>query len=56
MLFNVVALIIGILILVGGLYYCVQAKEDKNARKIYSIFSGVGAIIVITVIVNIISV
>lgn len=52
MIFNIIGLIIGIMILAAGIYYLVKEKEDKESKKIYSITSGIGAIIVISLILK----
>ena len=47
MIVNVIGLVIGILILVGALYYLVHEKEDQDSRKIYGIGVLIGLIIVV---------
>ena len=47
MILNIVALIIGILILGGGLYYLSKEKQDQESRKIYGIVSMIGGVIVV---------
>lgn len=49
MIFNVVALIIGVLLLGAGIYYLVQEKSDGESKKIYGITAAVGAVIVIII-------
>lgn len=47
MVVKIIGLIIGIFILCMGIYYLVKEKSDPESRKIYSIFSAVGAIITV---------
>ena len=54
MVFNVIALIIGLLIFSGGLYYLVKEKNDRESKKIYGIATAVGALIASGFIVKII--
>lgn len=53
MIFNVIGLIIGVMILAAGLFYLIKEKEDAESRKIYSIVSVVGAVIVIFILLRI---
>lgn len=53
-MFNIIALIICIMILAGGLYYFWQEKEDQESRKIYMIVSLIGLIATIIFIIRII--
>lgn len=52
-IFIVVALIIGALIFGAGVYYLVKEKNDPESRKIYTITTAIGAVIVIGVVVKI---
>lgn len=54
-IFTVAALLAGVAILAGGLYYLLREKEDPESRKVYSIASAVGAIIVICIVVKIVA-
>jgi len=54
MIFNVIGLAIGIMILGAGIYYLVKEKDDKESRKIYSITSVVGAVIILILILKIV--
>ena len=40
-------LIIGVLLLGGGIYYLTTAKDDPEAKKIYTVASGIGAVIAV---------
>lgn len=46
MIFNIAGLIIGIMILIAGIYYLLKEKNDKESRKIYGIVTAVGFIII----------
>ena len=52
MIFNIIGLIIGILLLGAGLYYLNKEKKDPESRKIYTITSIAGAVIVIIILVK----
>ena len=52
MVLNIIGLLIGIAILVAGIYYMVQDKDDAESKKIYQITAAVGAIIVIVVLLR----
>ncbi len=54
MIFNGIALAVGALILVVGLYYLIKEKKDRESRKIYGIVSGAGALIFVGFLVKII--
>ena len=47
MIFFIIALIAGLAILIGGLYYFIKDKEDSESRKIYLITVLVGAVILV---------
>ena len=42
MIFNIIGFVIGILILIAGIYYLVKEKADKESRKIYGITTAAG--------------
>lgn len=48
---TIIAIIIGILIMAGGIYYLVSERQDKESRQIYGIVTAMGAIIVVIAIV-----
>lgn len=54
MTFNIISLLIGLLILIFGIYYFVKEKQDKESRVIYGITIGVGLIIILAIIIRII--
>lgn len=45
MTITIIGILIGALILGAGIYYLVKEKEDKEARKIYTITTVAGALI-----------
>ena len=45
MVIKIIGLVIGLLVLAAGLYYLAKEKEDREAKKIYSIVSAVGGIV-----------
>lgn len=53
MIFNIAGLVIGAMILVAGIYYLIKEKDDPESKKIYSIAAGIGAVIVLAVIIKI---
>lgn len=53
MIFNVIGLIIGVMILAAGLFYLIKEKKDVESRKIYSIVSVAGAVIVVFILLRI---
>lgn len=54
MIFNIIGLIVGVMILVAGVYYFIKEKDDKESRRIYSITSAVGIVIIVGLILRII--
>ena len=42
---KIIGLVIGILILGAGVYYLVKEKQDPESRKIYTIVSVIGAVL-----------
>lgn len=53
MIFNVIGLVIGIMVLGASVYYLAKEKDDVESKRIYSITAGVGAVIVLAVIIKI---
>lgn len=47
MIIKILGAVIGFLVLVAGIYYLVKEKNDKDSKKIYSIISLIGAILLI---------
>lgn len=42
---KIIGLIIGLLVLIAGIYYLVKEKDDRESKKIYSVISLVGALV-----------
>ena len=53
MIGTIVALIVGHAVLCGGIYYLVKEKNDRESRKIYSVVTAAGAVIIAFVVVRI---
>ncbi|MCD8196201.1 MAG: hypothetical protein LUE24_03400 [Lachnospiraceae bacterium] len=47
MIWSVIFLVIGIMVLVAGLYYFLKEKNDPESRKIYGIVSVAGVAIMV---------
>ncbi len=48
MIIRIIGIIIGVLILIGGLYYlATEGKNDKESKKIYTITAAIGALIAV---------
>lgn len=47
MIIKIAGLVIGILVLIAGLYYLAKEKKDPESRKIYGILSAAGAVVAI---------
>lgn len=44
---KIIGLIIGILILIAGVYYLAKEKDDPESKKIYAVVSVIGAVITV---------
>lgn len=53
MVFNILGILIGISVIIGGIYYLVKEKGDKESRKIYSVVTAIGTLILIGMIIKI---
>lgn len=53
-LFEFAGLIIGAMILAAGIYYFHKEKNSAESRKIYGVSCGIGAVIIIGIILKII--
>lgn len=42
---KIIGLIVGILVLIAGLYYLAKEKNDPDSKKIYTIVSVAGAVV-----------
>lgn len=47
MIVKISGAVIGLLVLVAGVYYLVKEKNDKDSKKIYSIISIIGTVMLI---------
>lgn len=47
MVFKIIGIIIGLVVLGTGIYYLVKEKHDPESKKIYTVVSAVGGIIVL---------
>ncbi len=45
MVYQIIGLIIGLLVLIAGIYYLIKEKNDPESKKIYSIISTLGALV-----------
>ena len=54
MIGTIVALVVALAVLYGGLYYLLKEKKDKESRKIYGIVSAIGAVALVAVVIKII--
>ena len=52
MIFNIAGLIIGLMILIAGVFYLIKEKNDKESVKIYGIISVVGGIFFISMLLK----
>ncbi len=52
MVINTIGLIVGILILIGGLYYLIKEKNDPESKKIYGTAAAAGAIVAVIFVVR----
>ena len=50
---TIVLLLIGLAVFAAGIYYRIKEKHDKESRKIYSIVTAAGAVLVIGAIIKI---
>ncbi len=44
---KIIGLIIGILVIIAGVYYLAKEKNDPESKKIYTIVSAIGGVITI---------
>ena len=51
---EIIALIIGIMMFLGGIYYLIKEKNDIESRKIYLIASFVGLVITLAAVIKIV--
>ena len=53
MIGTIVALVVGLAVLCGGVYYFIKEKNDRESRKIYGVVTAAGAVIIAFVVVRI---
>lgn len=53
MIFNVIGILIGLAILIAGVYYFIKEKADRESRKIYSVVSVIGALILVGMVIKV---
>lgn len=44
---KIIGLIIGILVIIAGVYYLAKEKNDPESKKIYTVVSAIGGVITI---------
>ena len=54
MIGTIVALVVALAVLCGGLYYLLKEEKDKESRKIYGIVSAIGAVALVAVVIKVI--
>ena len=54
MILTIVLLLIGLLLAIAGIYYLIHEKEDAESRKIYSITTLIGVVLLAGTIVKIV--
>lgn len=52
MFFNIIGILIGMLIICFGIYYLIKEKNDIESKKIYTITSVVGIIILVVMVIK----
>lgn len=52
MIFNVVGLVIGLAILIAGVFYLIKEKNDKESVKIYGTISAAGGVIFVAMLLK----
>lgn len=52
MIFNIIALLVGLLIFGAGIYYLLKEKEDSESKKIYGVTIAVGVVIVMGILIK----
>lgn len=52
MIFNIIGFLIGLMIVIAGIYYLIKEKDDKESKKIYSIITIFGLVITVFVIIK----
>lgn len=52
MILNIIGLAIGLLVMIAGIYYPKKEKNDADSKKIYTVTTIVGVIIVIAFVIR----
>ena len=52
MIFNIVALLVGIMLFIAGIGYAIKEKDDPESKKIGMITGAIGAVITVFIIVK----
>ena len=52
MILNIIGLAIGLLVMIAGIYYLKKEKNDADSKKIYTVTTVVGVIIVIAFVIR----
>lgn len=56
MIIQIIGILIGIAILIAGIYYLIKEKEDAESKKIYTVISVIGAVLVVVMVIWLIAV
>ena len=54
MIFDIIGLVIAVLVLGAGIYYLSKEKHDPESRRIYSVVTAVGAVLLVGMILKIV--
>ena len=54
MIVTIIAILIGLAIFCGGVYYLVREKADQESRKIYTVTTIIGAVILVAAVLKIV--
>ena len=53
MSFNVIGILIGLAILIAGVYYFIKERADRESRKIYAVVSVIGVLILVGMVIKV---
>ncbi len=54
MIIKIIGMIIGALVLIGGIYYLVKERKDKESLKIYGVITAIGGAVFLVALILII--
>lgn len=54
MIIKIIGMIIGALVLIGGIYYLVKERKDKESLKIYGVITAMGGAVFLVALILII--